>query len=63
MGLNGYFISLDPDSFAFTIPFLLAGGIKTAYDIGLWACFLWGKKSSKEVEHVELVDEATKGES
>lgn len=63
MGLNGYFISLDPDGFAFTIPFLLAGGIKTLYDIGLWVCFIWGKKASTEKEHVELVDEATKGES
>jgi predicted MFS family arabinose efflux permease len=64
MGLNGYFISLDPESFAFTVPFLLAGGIKTIYDIGLGVCFLWGKRATKdEDDHVELVDESTKGES
>jgi predicted MFS family arabinose efflux permease len=44
MGLNGYFISLNPESFGFTVPFLLAGGIKTVYDIGLWVCFLRGKR-------------------
>ena len=63
MGLNGYFISLDPESFSFTIPFLLAGGIKTAYDIALWVCFLWRNKAKKDDEHLEFVDEVTNGES
>lgn len=52
MGLNGLFISEDSDSFMFTVPFLLAGGIKTVYDIALGFCFLWGKKAKTDKEHV-----------
>jgi hypothetical protein len=47
MGINGYFISQDPDSFMFTVPFLLAGGIKIVYDIVLGCSFLWNKKKPK----------------
>jgi hypothetical protein len=60
MGLNGYFISLDPESFAFTIPFLLAGGIKTAYDIGLGVCFVWKKSTDYGDGYVEMVDDTLK---
>lgn len=56
MGLNGYFISKSDDDFMFSVPFLLAGGIKTFYDIALGICFLWGKKSQKDIEHVDLVE-------
>jgi len=48
MGLNGYFISEDPNAFIFTVPFLLAGGIKIVYDITLGFCFLWNQKKPKE---------------
>jgi hypothetical protein len=51
MGMNGYFISLDPESFAFTIPFLLAGGIKIVYDLVLGLCFLWGQRAKRIEQH------------
>jgi hypothetical protein len=51
MGLNGYFISVDPDSFMFTVPFLIAGGVKIVYDITLGCCFLWGQKKKNTEKH------------
>jgi len=48
MGLNGYFISVDPDSFKFTVPFLIAGLIKIVYDVTLGCCFLWGQKKKNQ---------------
>lgn len=50
MGMNGYFISLDPQSFMFTVPFLLAGGIKIVYDVVLGCCFLWGQRSKRKMQ-------------
>lgn len=38
----------------FTVPFLIAGGIKIVYDITLGCCFLWNKKEKDEEQHVEL---------
>ncbi len=46
MGMNGYFIQQHPESFVFTLPFLIAGGIKIVYDITLGCCFLWKKKQA-----------------
>ena len=46
MGINGFFIQQHPDSFMFTMPFIIAGAIKIVYDIVLGLCFLWNKKSS-----------------
>ncbi len=51
MGLNGYFISVRPDSFMFTVPFLLAGGIKIVYDVTLGCCFLWNQKKNRGEKH------------
>ncbi len=62
MGMNGYFISLDPESFAFTIPFLLAGGIKIVYDLVLGLCFLWGQRAKKIEQHFELAEVETSKE-
>jgi hypothetical protein len=52
MGINGYFIQQHPDSFMFTMPFIIAGAIKIVYDIVLGLCFLWNKKQSEEQDHV-----------
>jgi hypothetical protein len=46
MGMNGYFIEQHYDSFMFTMPFLVAGGIKIVYDLVLGCCFLWNKKKT-----------------
>ncbi len=59
MGLNGYFISVDGDSFMFTVPFLLAGGIKIVYDLVLGCCFLWGRRSSRKMQEFELAQVQT----
>ena len=48
MGLNGYFISVDPDTFMFTVPFIIAGVIKIVYDVTLGCCFLWGQKKKDQ---------------
>ena len=44
LGLNGYFMSMPPDSTAFSFPFIIAGGLKIIYDITIGCCFLWRKK-------------------
>ena len=62
MGMNGYFISVDPESFAFTIPFLLAGGIKIVYDVVLGCCFLWGQRAKRIEQHFELAEVETSKE-
>lgn len=56
MGLNGYFISVDPVSFKFAVPFLLAGLIKIVYDVTLGCCFLWGQKKKNREKHFELAE-------
>ena len=62
MGINGYFISVDPDSFDFTIPFLLAGGIKIVYDVVLGCCFFWGQRAKRIEQHFELAEVETSKE-
>lgn len=47
LGLNGYFIQNDPSSFAFSMPFVVAGVIKIIYDITLGVLFLWKQKAPK----------------
>ena len=47
LGLNGYFIAKAPTDFGFSMPFILAGSIKIAYDITLGCLFLWKQKAAK----------------
>ena len=47
---NGFFMKLSPDTFAFSAPFLLAGGIKILYDVTLGCLFLWKKKKQNKFE-------------
>lgn len=47
LGLNGYFIQNDPNSFAFSMPFVVAGAIKIIYDVTLGFLFLWKQKAPK----------------
>ena len=49
--LAGYLWEFPSDSFMFSLPFLLGGGLKIFYDLTLGACFLWNKK--KDVEKKE----------
>ena len=48
LGLNGYFIQNNPESFEFSLPFVVAGTIKIIYDITLGALFLWKQKAPKK---------------
>lgn len=54
LGLNGFFMSMKPDTFGFSTPFLLAGGIKILYDITIGCLFLWNQKKRKEQTNFEL---------
>jgi predicted MFS family arabinose efflux permease len=38
---NGFFMRMDPSDIGFSAPFLIAGGVKIAYDLTLGALFLW----------------------
>ena len=55
LGINGYFMSMPPDSTAFTYPFVIAGGLKIVYDVTIGCCFLWKKKQEKKVVEMEEV--------
>lgn len=48
LGLNGFFMAMKPDSFGFSMPFILAGAIKILYDITIGCLFLWNQKKQKE---------------
>ncbi len=48
LGLNGYFIQNNPNSFGFSMPFVIAGTVKIIYDITLGALFLWKRKTPKK---------------
>lgn len=52
LGINGYFINAGVDSIAFSIPFLIAGGIKIIYDLLIGICFLCTKKKGPTVQEV-----------
>jgi hypothetical protein len=54
-------MKLDVDSFEFSLPFIIAGGLKIVYDITIGCCFLWNKRkssieSSRKIESTELVE-------
>lgn len=48
LGLNGFFIQNNPNDFAFSYPFIVAGTIKIIYDITLGVLFLWKQKIPKK---------------
>ena len=52
LGINGYLISTSADSLFFSVPFLLAGGIKIFYDITIGCCFLCNQKKVPAVQEV-----------
>ena len=59
LGINGYFINMNPDHWAYSLPFLLAGGIKILYDLTIGCFFLWNKKKEvpkNDFGSVEIVE-------
>lgn len=51
LGWNGFFMSKNTSSFAFSIPFLIAGVTKIAYDLLIGLFFLWCKKKEEVQAH------------
>ena len=49
LGINGYLINMNPDNWAFSVPFLIAGTIKILYDVTIGCFFLWNKKKEPRV--------------
>lgn len=45
----GYLWEANPSSMTFSLPFIIAGGLKVFYDLALGGCFLW-RKSQEKVE-------------
>ena len=51
----GFFLKATPDNIMFSVPFLIAGGVKIGYDLALGVLFLWCKKEEKrEVQTLEM---------
>ena len=48
LGFNGFFMRMNPDIMGFSVPFLIAGGVKIAYDITIGCFFLWNKKKEEK---------------
>jgi predicted MFS family arabinose efflux permease len=48
---NGFFMGMDPDIIGFSVPFLIAGGVKIMYDLVLGFIFLWKKEKKEEVRY------------
>lgn len=44
---NGFFMRMSPDVIGFSVPFLIAGGVKIIYDLTLGGLFLWNKTHKK----------------
>ena len=61
LGINGYFINMNPDNWAFSVPFLIAGVIKILYDVTIGCFFLWNKKKEPraEIGSMELAETTT----
>lgn len=39
LALNAYFMVMDPETINFSVPFIIAGGLKIVYDIMMGCCF------------------------
>lgn len=48
LGFNGFFMRMNPEIIGFSVPFLIAGGVKIIYDITIGCCFLWTQKQRKQ---------------
>jgi hypothetical protein len=46
-------MSADSHSLKFSMPFLIAGGLKIVYDITIGCLFLWNQRAAKRQEFVE----------
>ena len=48
LGFNGFFMKMNPDILGFSVPFLIAGGVKIFYDLTLGLCFLWNRQKESQ---------------
>jgi hypothetical protein len=47
LAINGTFMAAEPNTLKFSMPFLIAGGLKIVYDITIGYLFLWNQRAAK----------------